>query len=76
MARSEKSMDGYEDARTALSDEVRRHALHALTDALCAYVEQYGLEHAAGCPEDDTCDCPLVRNLSKALDAAIRAKTG
>jgi len=47
---------------------------NALVDALCAYVEDRGLEHDQDCPEDDTCECPLVRALSKALDAAVAAR--
>lgn len=37
-----------------------------LSNALMAYFEEYGVEHLDGCPEDDTCDCPLVQDLALA----------
>jgi hypothetical protein len=31
------------------------------------YFEEYGAEHLADCPEDDTCECPLVVELNASL---------
>jgi len=39
----------------------------ALKNAVVAYIYQYSLEHVDDCPQDDTCDCPLVRAIEKAL---------
>ncbi len=36
-------------------------------EALCAYFGEYGAEHAdEDCPEDDTCECPLVEAMNLA----------
>lgn len=38
---------------------------------LMAYVYEYDLEHLDDCPEDDTCECPLVRAISAHLDETM-----
>lgn len=44
-----------------------------LYDAAAAYFEHNGAEHeTAGCPEDDTCECPLVNAVNEAFAAALR----
>lgn len=48
-----------------------------LRSAVLAYIEHWSLEHEdPDCPADDTCSCPLVRDVEKALHrpgCAIRA---
>jgi hypothetical protein len=36
------------------------------------HVHQHGFEHEEGCPEDDTCECPLVVAVNRS-DAEYRA---
>lgn len=50
-----------------------RERLRELAAAVCAYIEQHGLEHDDECPEDDTCRCRLVRNIDSALLSAREA---
>lgn len=49
-------------------------ALELLCNATVAYVVHNGGQHEnPNCPEDDTCDCPLVQALETALGGARRA---
>lgn len=47
--------------------EAERAKSTRLHTALVAYVVEHGLEHEGDCPEDDTCECPLVLGLEAAL---------
>ncbi len=44
-----------------------RTSWETLSDAVKAYIRQYGLIHEADCPEDDTCSCELVQTIERAL---------
>jgi|GEM_PF-6186326 len=44
----------------------------AKSEAFLAYCHEHGVEHEDGCPEDDTCRCPLV----VALNAAFGPRPG
>lgn len=41
----------------------------ALRVAWLNYIEEYGIDHFSGCPEDDTCKCPLVAQINAAVSA-------
>lgn len=43
-----------------------------LLAALCAVVDWQGIDHEddKGCPEDDTCKCPLVARVNAAINKA------
>lgn len=48
------------------AEEIER-AAKAQRDALCRYWVLWGIEHEdPGCPEDDTCECELVRAVVRA----------
>ena len=52
--------------------ETQVQALDALRAKVENYFETHGAEHEdADCPEDDTCTCPLVRDINDAF-AAVR----
>lgn len=49
-----------------------RAALVRLHDATSAYFEHNGAEHETeDCPEDDTCECPLVNAVNEAFAATL-----
>lgn len=47
--------------------DVAEARLQRLQKAVVAYIEYWSLEHEDDCPMDDTCRCPLVRAVEKAL---------
>jgi hypothetical protein len=55
--------------------EAERDRLHTvlkrLWDAGDAYFTHHGAEHEEDCPEDDTCECPLVNAINEAFAAAL-----
>ena len=46
---------------------------HELDHAEQEYFSEYGAEHLEDCPEDDTCECPLVQAWTKADGAMSRS---
>jgi hypothetical protein len=46
--------------------ELAAQELPKASEALSRYFEHYGAEHLDDCPEDDTCDCPLVLGVNGA----------
>lgn len=48
-----------------------RAALLRLYDTTTAYFEHNGAEHETDCPEDDTCECPLVNAVNEAFAATL-----
>lgn len=52
---------------------ITRTVLAELVDACTKYIDYYGLTHLDQCPEDDTCDCPFIMAMNRALLRANRA---
>lgn len=50
-----------------------REALNDLSAACMTYFGHYGATHLDECPEDDTCDCPMVTALNAAIGKARKA---
>lgn len=66
--------DEIRDAKEHREEIVRLRAVVAaardMRAAWSEHVHRHGFEHENGCPEDDTCECPLVLAMSR-TDAAI-----
>ena len=54
-------------AAVALRGTVASLRCAALEMAWRAYIDEFGVEHLDGCPEDDTCDCQHVIQLNALL---------
>jgi hypothetical protein len=68
-----RNVTGEEDLLKAEAEDLRKEVAALKADnaakdaAVEAYFYEYGAEHGDGCPEDDTCDCPLVVAINHAF---------